>query len=335
MGLLSFIQRRQGAFAQVFLSFHRQRRTLVRVQTIFSQERLVQSSCGSIMGRSRKRRLSGEISLPGSTRDLAAPVRRTPRRMPNEDNVEFRVDVGGLVFLVREGQSRRWRNFLTERRCFRVMLESSGNGGEDVVLEAVRAEEAIEVLMKKILAEVRRMHKRARRPATALAMLSLDFAEIEWPINSNIGHLFSDALETDFMEMVKMLLVSKRSISINDKFEFLVTIVDHEDSDDLFWGAGPPKWDFKRPENWNLLEFSKKKSVYLMPFPPNEDAYADCCVLAAIAFCMRFNRHQRLKMENQDGGFEELKPIRWEASGVRTTLFRVEKARKKLKWCMD
>ena len=287
------------------------------------------------MLRNRKRRSGGEIAVPASVRDLAGPVRRTRRRRDGAENLEFRVEVGGLVFLVREGQSMRWTNFMTERRCFRIMLERVGQGAEDVVLEAIRAEEAMELLVRKIVKEVRRMHKMAKRPASALAMLSLDFAEIEYPINSDIGPLFSDTLETDFLAMVKALIVSKKSISVNDKFEFLVTVVDQENRDDLVFGAGGPNWNFKRPENWNLLEFSKKKSIYLMPIPENEDRYADCCVLAAVAFCMRFNWHQRLAADGRKGDFDVLKPIRWEAGAARQTRYRIDKAREKLKWCMN
>ena len=300
--------------------------------------RMYQSLPGITMVRRKRRRAGGQIAIPTSVRNLSEPVRRSRRTAPADANgggLEFRVNVGGLVFLVREGRSLRWRNFMTERRCFRVMLERPDGNDDDVVLEAIRAEEAMEQLMRKILNEVRRLHKLARRPATALAMLTLDFAEIEWPMNSNIGQLFSESLETEFMSMVKMLIVSKKAISIDDKFEFLVTIVDHEDRDDLIWAAGGPNWDFERPENWNLLDFSKKKSIYLMPIHQSDHRYADCCVLAAIAFCMRFNRHQRLKAEGQAGDFDVLKPIRWELGAARQTQFRIQKARDKLKWCMD
>ena len=255
----------------------------------------------------------------GSLDDIAPDRRLTPNRHRTNS---FRLRVRGLVFLVTQTLSRRWRTFRTDRRMFVVTL--IGREREDNVLaENLSASGALLELFRAILDTVRVRHRQEGRPQHALAVLSLSSDDLEYSINTNMSYLSDDSLCDELLEMVRMVLSSKRSISMESGFSVDLTVIDSHLRPDLYWVAG--LWDFSLPANWSVMGMNKKKYIFLAPTLPQNHRLSGCCALMALCAARLYNAEQKNKFEERpaDRRFSRVRGI-WSQGTSRSCHFRRE-----------
>lgn len=176
---------------------------------------------------------------------------------------------------------------------FNVVLDDVHHDQGPIILHHVNAERAIQQLLERVVQRVQQDHLAAGRPRSALAVISLSFDEIDYPMNSQMHGLFDPLLIPSFFSMLKNVMVSKRTLTVNQEFFLHVTVIDDEDDPAQLWVAGPKN---DAPKDWDALSLGKKRHLYLMPSFDNESRFADCCLLSAITFSMTFNEHQRRRL---------------------------------------
>ena len=196
----------------------------------------------------------------------------------------FRVRVGSLVFLVREGVNQRWENFLTERRMYDIILEQDSSNRAPVPLEEFYQEDGIVILMERLLHRIRARHLAQRRSRQSLMMLSLLSDDLDYPINTSPGPMFeeSEGLILELLSRVAMCLSSRQNIRIDNTFHVHVTIVDGPNpQQERMWIAGGRP---RLPTNFDVHSALARRCKNSLIMPDlSETRYKDACLLAAMA----------------------------------------------------
>ena len=264
-------------------------------------------------GVRRKKKIGPPIVVPSSFRKkdvlklgrMLKP-RNQPEYVPPLIKNRFTVEQGGYKFIVSSYMNLRWKKFRTDRRMFRV--DFGGFSGSEtrghLLLENIELDAILSKVIESVLREVRIRHMRQGLPRQAIAMIAISAKELEIPIQSEIGPLFSNGLVVDILEKLKLLTLSNKTIDLRqDGFHIDVTVIDDQKKEELFWkvGAGGKRvyrkdslWESKRPAGWDSLPLAHKKFIKIMPSIGDKDPlFKDCCLLSAIAFSTAFNRNER------------------------------------------
>ena len=215
----------------------------------------------------------------------------------------FFIEAGKMKFKVTLTRSRGWRTWRADRRLYRVTFVSAHDSlsAEDHLILNMACNDAILQLVQAVVNDVQRRHRIAGRPENALVRLALTADGLTHPVLSQMANLFHPDLIGDFIDTVTNVFVSHAEVSIEDGFEFDVVVIDDATQPGLIYAAGRGKtyrrektWTFPQPEKWKKYGFHTKRFMKLMPDFSQADAeYANCCLLAAIVYSLRYNRSQR------------------------------------------
>ena len=295
--------------------------------------------------RMRKRKVWTRPRLPANSNSLGRAFDRGYRvrrsRHVAQGNT-FMVETSGLRFRVTLTSSRGWRTWRLDRRLYRVTYVDSHEAlsQEDHFILNLACNNALYDLIRNVLSDVQTRHRRAGRPVSALVKLSLNARGLEFPVMSPMTELFHPNIVPDFLDNVMNAFSSHQEISVEDGFELDFTVIDDKDKPNLVYAAGSGKTyckanlgKFPRPERWDKFGMQSKRFIKVMPNFPGR--YQNCCLLAAIVYCMRHNHSQRAG--GKDKTFEVMKRINngLDKEGKKKQQKRREKAADALREEMD